>query len=81
MQDNTRRMMCEAIDAFATTLAWGYTDSAHDEFDLICDKLRWAYSCEEAEMNGETPPSFYEWNVDVYGKDHADATAAGSVGE
>jgi hypothetical protein len=73
MQDNTRRVMIEAIDQFATSLAYGYTDSTHDAFDLIVDRLRHAYVCEEAEMNGEEPPTFNDFFRETYGHDFSPA--------
>jgi len=64
---NTRRVMLQAIDQFATSLAYGYTDSTHDAFDLMIDRLRHAYVCEEVEMEGGTPPTFQEYFLETYG--------------
>jgi hypothetical protein len=71
MTENTRRVMLEACNAFTTTLAYGYTDSSHDEFDLMCDKLRHAHITEEAVMNGEEPPTFEAYFLATYGHEYS----------
>jgi hypothetical protein len=69
MHDSTRRVLVEACNQFTTTLAYGYTDSTHDAFDLMCDRLRHAYVVEEADANGEDPPTFNDFFRDQYGYD------------
>jgi hypothetical protein len=73
MQRQTRRTMLDAIDQLATALAYGYTDSTHDAFDLIVDRLRYAHTCEEAEMNGQPLPTFNDFFHDLYGHDLVNA--------
>jgi len=66
MQRNTTRVLLAAIDQFATALAYDMSDDGHDDFDLMCDRLRHAYVCEEAEMNNEEPPTFEEYFLATY---------------
>jgi hypothetical protein len=68
MDEGTRRVMLAAVNQFSTILAYGYTDSSHDEFDLMCDRLRHAYVVEEADANNETPPTFNQWFKETYGQ-------------
>lgn len=69
MRAETRETMIAACEFLTTVLDndW-YTDSAHDEFQECVDRLRWAYECEEEEMNGnDNPPTFEAWFETTFG--------------
>ena len=68
MRNDTRRVMVESLSWIGSTLAYGYSDSSHDEFDRLCDHLRHAYICEESDMNDITAPTFDEYCLSEYGE-------------
>lgn len=67
MDDSFRSVLQETQDLCSSILKYGYSDSSHDDLDRIADRLRWAWQCQEDDMNGQPPATWEFWFQGRYG--------------